>query len=224
MPIIGGAAAAAGVAFLLLAGSVAGAPPPPGRPSAHGSGLNVEPFVIEAAARFDLPRRWIEAVARQESGFRPFAVSPKGARGLMQIMPATWTGLRQDFGLGADPFDPRDNLLAGAGYLRRLRDQFGDPGFLAAYNAGSARYLDYLLNGRPLPAETRRYVAVVGAEISGSGTLAGPATPAPTPFAPIAGGRRSTRAAADPLQPTRLSDAGAAPANALFAGAWRTPR
>ena len=67
------------------------------------------------------------------------AISPKGAIGLMQIMPDTWTGLRRRYGLGIDPFDPHDNILAGAAYLRELHDRYGVPGFLAAYNAGPAR-------------------------------------------------------------------------------------
>jgi soluble lytic murein transglycosylase-like protein len=75
--------------------------------------------------------------------------------GLMQIMPETWATLRLRYGLGADPFDPHDNILAGAAYLRELHDRYGSPGFLAAYNAGPARYEDHLATGQPLPAETR---------------------------------------------------------------------
>ncbi len=83
------------------------------------------------------------------------AVSPKGAMGLMQIMPETWTRLRVRYGLGADPYEPHDNTLAGAAYLRELLDRYGSPGFLAAYNAGPARYEDHLATGRALPAETQ---------------------------------------------------------------------
>ena len=79
--------------------------------------------------------------------------------GLMQIMPQTWSGLRLRYGLGANPYDPHDNILAGAAYLRELHDRYGAPGFLAAYNAGPARYDDHLATGRPLPAETRAYVS-----------------------------------------------------------------
>ena len=71
-----------------------------------------------------------------------------------QVRPAT-------DGLGADPFDPHDNILAGAAYLRELHDRYGSPGFLAAYNAGPARYEDHLATGQPLPAETRAYVALL---------------------------------------------------------------
>ena len=52
--------------------------------------------------------------------------------GLMQIMPKTWTELRARYGLGADPYDPHDNILAGAAYIRELHDRYGSPGFLAA--------------------------------------------------------------------------------------------
>ena len=89
------------------------------------------------------------------------AVSPKGAMGLMQIMPATWAGLRDRYRLGADPCDLRDNIIAGAAYIRELYDRrYGSPGWIAAYNAGPGRYEDWL-KGRPLPAETRAYVATV---------------------------------------------------------------
>jgi hypothetical protein len=90
--------------------------------------------------------------------------------GLMQIMPETWTQLRLRYDLGADPYDPHDNILAGTAYLRELRDRYGSPGFLAAYNAGPARYEEHLA-GRPLPAETRAYleklVPVIGSDIAG---------------------------------------------------------
>ena len=79
------------------------------------------------------------------------ALSPKGAMGLMQIMPETWAILRARFGLGANPYDPHDNILAGAAYLRKLHDRYGAAGFLAAYDAGPARYEDRLATGRPLP-------------------------------------------------------------------------
>lgn len=124
-------------------------------------------YVAEASTRFSIPEAWIWAVMRAESGGDPRAISPAGAMGLMQIMPATWAGLSARYGLGADPFAPRMNILAGAAYLRLLYDRFGAPGFLAAYNAGPGRYAQWLATGRPLPAETRAYLAslapVVGA-------------------------------------------------------------
>ena len=71
-----------------------------------------------------------------ESGGNLRALSPKGAIGLMQIMPLTWEALRQRYRLGADPYDAHDNILAGTALLRELYDRFGAGGFLAAYNAG----------------------------------------------------------------------------------------
>ncbi|WP_313389053.1 lytic transglycosylase domain-containing protein [Rhodospirillum rubrum] len=88
--------------------------------------------ITEAARRFGLSADLIRAVLRLESGGDPQARSPKGALGLMQIMPETWTDLRRRHALGDDPFDPRDSILAGAAYLRELLDHYGSPGFLAA--------------------------------------------------------------------------------------------
>lgn len=119
-------------------------------------------YVAEATQRFGIPAHWILAVIRKESAGDVRAVSPeKGAMGLMQIMPRTWDELRARYGLGRDPFDPHDNILAGAAYLRELHDQFGSPGFLAAYNAGPTRYAEHVATGRPLPRETRDYVAAL---------------------------------------------------------------
>jgi Transglycosylase SLT domain len=81
--------------------------------------------------------------------------------GLMQIMPKTWADLRARHGLGADSYDPHDNILAGAAYIRELSDRYGAPGFLTAYNAGPGRYERHLATGRPLPAETQAYVATL---------------------------------------------------------------
>ena len=104
---------------------------------------------------------------RAESDGNVREVSPKGAMGLMQIMPETWTELRGRYGFGADPFDAHDNILAGAAYLRELHDRYGAAGFLAAYNAGPARYEDHVATGRPLPDETRAYMALLGPTIAG---------------------------------------------------------
>lgn len=118
-------------------------------------------FVHEAAHRFGVPVSWISAVMAMESGGEVLAFSPQGAMGLMQIMPDTWAGLRARHGLGANPYEPRDNILAGAAYLREMHDRYGSPGFLAAYNAGPARYDEYLSTGRELPTETRLYLAML---------------------------------------------------------------
>ena len=122
-------------------------------------------FVHEAAQRFGVPASWISAVLAVESGGDVRALSSQGAMGLMQIMPDTWADLRARHRLGADPYDPRDNILAGAAYLSEMHDRYGVPGFLAAYNAGPRRYDDYLAAGRELPAETLRYVAMLASLI-----------------------------------------------------------
>ncbi|ADH90167.1 Lytic transglycosylase catalytic [Ancylobacter novellus DSM 506] len=118
-------------------------------------------FIDEAAQRFQLPASWIRAVLQAESGGDPRAVSPAGAMGLMQITPATWDQLRAHHALGADPFDPRDSILAGAAHLRQLHDRYSSiHAVLAAYNAGPARY-EASLTGKPLPPETRTYIAAL---------------------------------------------------------------
>ncbi|MGA0603869.1 lytic transglycosylase domain-containing protein [Caulobacter sp. KR2-114] len=127
----------------------------------------IDAAIAEASRRFGVPPTWIRAVMRAESGFDPRAISRAGAMGLMQLMPPTWAEWRLRLGLGGDPFDIRDNILAGAGYLRALIDQFGVPGFIAAYNAGPGRYAEHLATGRPLPAETRTYLANVAPRLSG---------------------------------------------------------
>ena len=133
--------------------------------------VDIASHVAEAAQRFGLPEHWIYAVMRTESAGRIGAVSSAGAMGLMQLMPGTWARQRTRFGLGADPFDPRDNIMAGTSYLREMYDSYGAPGFLAAYNAGPGRYEDWRDKGRQLPAETRAYVAKI-APILQAGSVA----------------------------------------------------
>jgi len=125
--------------------------------------------IDEASLRFGVPATWIEAVIAVESGGERNAVSIKGTMGLMQLMPATWRQLRADLGLGVDPFDRRDNVLAGAAYLRELYDRFGRQGFLAAYNAGPTRYQAYLAGAKRLPPETVAYVARIEARFAHQG-------------------------------------------------------
>jgi soluble lytic murein transglycosylase-like protein len=138
--------------------------------------------VAEAAGRFGIPASWIWAVMRVESGGDATAVSPRGALGLMQIMPATWADLRARYGLGADPFDAHDNIVAGAAFLREMYDRFGAPGFLGAYNAGPARFQDHLATGRSLPAETQHYVTILAPKIGETLPVRGVFT-APDPLA-----------------------------------------
>jgi len=110
-------------------------------------------LVDQTARQQGLPPELLREVVRVESNFRPCAVSPKGALGLMQLMPATV----ERFGVH-DPFDPKENLESGAGFLRQLLVRYGgDLGLaLAAYNAGPAR----VDQTRTIPAlpETLQYV------------------------------------------------------------------
>jgi soluble lytic murein transglycosylase-like protein len=118
----------------------------------------IDDAVHEASLRFGVPEIWIKAVINAESAGNRAAVSPKGAKGLMQLMPDTWHELREKHGLGEDVFNTRDNILAGTAYLRFLFDRFGMEGFVAAYNAGPKRYEDHLQKGKTLPVETQIYV------------------------------------------------------------------
>jgi soluble lytic murein transglycosylase-like protein len=174
-------------------------------------------MVREAAQRFEIPERWITSVMRVESAFDARATSPVGAMGLMQVMPQTYAGLRRRYGLGADPYHPHDNILAGAAYLREMYDRYGAGGFLAAYNAGPGRYEAHLVAGRPLPLETRAYVAKIAprlgddvAEVAAARSLA---PPQPTLFIPV-GVRSADLSAGAAAPPTPRGTAAASP---LFA-------
>jgi Transglycosylase SLT domain len=151
------------LASLLLSGLLTATPLPGGGFAEELPPMNTDPMrsyaahITEASRRFRIPAPWIAAVLRAESAGDSRAVSAKGAMGLMQIMPDTWEELRARYALGSDAYDPRDNILAGAAYLKELHNRFGSSGFLAAYNAGPGRYQDSL-SGRPLPSETRAYV------------------------------------------------------------------
>lgn len=169
-------------------------------------------FVAEASRRFSIPPSWIRAVMRVESHGDPRALSPKGAMGLMQIMPDTWSELRSRYGLGADPYDAHDNIMAGAAYLREMHDRYGERGFLAAYNAGPSRYEEHLATGRPLPSETLLYMAavasLVGARVDegggGDAVLAASWTAAPLFVTRLAAGSLQLRPTSSAQMPKGL--------------------
>lgn len=201
------------LAVALLVATPAAADPPKTDPVSRW-----RPEIAEASTRFGVPVAWIERVMRAESGGqtmlggRPIT-SHAGAMGLMQLMPATWTAMRAAHGLGRNPHDPRDNILAGTAYLRAMYDRFGYPGLFAAYNAGPGRYAAHLASGRALPAETRAYLAQV------SGTPSGPSQslsqqPPPALFVVL-----RTRNASVTPSPSRAPDE---PSDRLFA--VRVPR
>jgi len=199
-------------AILLLSGTLLGAPLTATANAQHAPAARTaltHPFAVyiaEAAQRFGIPAAWIRAVMRAESAGDVRAISSAGAMGLMQIMPDTWAELRVRHRLGRDPYDPRDNILAGAAYLREMYDRYGSPGFLAAYNAGPGRYEEYLA-GRPLPAETRAYVAAWvpsfgGGELPGAITVAA-ADPRAWTRAPLFIRRADSIGGVVPAQPER---------------------
>ena len=112
-------------------------------------------IIHKAATTYHLPESLIAAVIRTESSFQAHAVSPKGARGAMQIMPET----QKELGL-EDPYDAEANVMAGSSYLRRQLDRFGTLELaLAAYNAGPANVEKY--GGVPPFPETREYLRLV---------------------------------------------------------------
>jgi len=177
-----GSAVALGV-VLLSRGAVPVSATAQDLPAARSAAHPYAGHVADAARRFGIPEAWIWAVVRVESGGNSRAVSRAGAMGLMQVMPATWADLRARHGLGADPFDVRDNIMAGAAYLRQMHDRYGNASaMLAAYNAGPGRYDAYLSRGRPLPPETVGYLARLSAVAgtTGAAEVAVSATPDPS--------------------------------------------
>ncbi|PIB92728.1 lytic transglycosylase domain-containing protein [Caulobacter sp. FWC2] len=168
------------------------------------------PWILEASRRFDVPQAWIEAVIAAESGGRTHLhgrpiTSRAGAMGLMQLMPETYLDLARTHGLGLDPYEPRDNILAGTAYLSAMRARFGYPGLFGAYNAGPARFEAHLRTGAPLPAETQAYFAAL-ARTPGSTNL---------PPAVLSGTLLFFRL--NPTEAEGVPSAAAAPPGGLFA-------
>ena len=156
----------------LLVGATGGAPAQTvgSASDAPFSGISaVDAAIAEASLRFGVPEPWIRAVIRVESAGRLRVISSAGAIGLMQVMLATYAVLRRRYGFGPDPFDVRDNILAGTAYLRDMHDRYGRTGMLAAYNAGPGRWEEHLYRGRPLPLETIAYVARLAPMIGAHG-------------------------------------------------------
>jgi len=161
-------------------------------------------IIGEAAGRFGIPDAWIRGVMQAESGGRARLngrpiTSPKGAMGLMQVMPNTYRNLRVQYGLGSNAYDPHDNIFAGAAYLRQMYDRYGYPSLFAAYNAGPKRFEDFLFGGRALPRETLDYVGgiVPGASIAFSPTADLP--PGAVPGTPAVDGLRPAKPHPDGL-------------------------
>jgi hypothetical protein len=109
---------------------------------------------------------------RVESGGHEYigghlTVSAAGAMGLMQLEPETYDEMAARYGLGSDPFNPYDNIMAGTAYIHEMYAVYGSPGFLAAYDAGPGRLNSFMNKRKPLPNETINYVAMIAPNIQG---------------------------------------------------------
>jgi soluble lytic murein transglycosylase-like protein len=141
--------------------------------SGAAAGLPVAALVEESAQRHQVDPLLVHSMIRAESNYNPFAVSPKGAEGLMQLMPAT----ARRWGVN-NSFDPAENLEGGVRYLRYLLDLFGEEKLaVAAYNAGEQAVIRY--GGVPPYPETLSYVRQVGNSYAGAKQSAPPAAAAP---------------------------------------------
>lgn len=130
------------------------------------------PYINIAAQHFDVPAQWIRSVMQVESGGQEYqngalTVSAAGAMGLMQLEPGTYQEMAARYQLGADPFNPYNNIMAGTAYIHEMYEVYGSPGFLAAYNAGPGRLDSYMNYHTPLPYETKNYVAMIAPNIQG---------------------------------------------------------
>jgi len=129
--------------------------------------------IAAAARRFIIPEVWIRAVMQVESGGRTMLgentpiKSPAGAMGLMQLMPETYADMRAEYRLGPDAYNPHDNIVAGAAYLKWLRGKYGYPEMFAAYNDGPGHLDQRLKTAGLLPPETRNYLVRVTGMVSG---------------------------------------------------------
>lgn len=160
------------------------------------------PLIDEASKRFKISAAWIKAVMRMESGGRTLLgelqpmTSSAGAMGIMQVMPATYADMREQHGLGADPHDPRDNVLAGTAYLRWLYEKYGYPKMFAAYNAGPKTVEAQMAGTKRLPTETRAYVKGIAKQL---GITLPPDEPAAKPEQPAKVVAALTRADGSPI-------------------------
>jgi soluble lytic murein transglycosylase-like protein len=146
----------------------------PQQPAAAG----IDAAVEQVAARHALPPELLHSVIKVESNYNPYAVSPKGAQGLMQLIPDT----ARRFGV-SNAFNPLENIEGGARYLRYLLNLYGEtnwPLVLAAYNAGEAAVAKY--GGVPPYPETRNYLILVKRQLEkamGARQAAPPPPPQP---------------------------------------------
>lgn len=146
----------------------------PAAPVAGGHNLidRWEPYIKEAAIRYAIPETWIRTIIHIESGGRTTVAgrpitSGAGAMGVMQLMRGTYHELSVHNGLGSDPYNVHDNILAGSAYLRELYNRYGYPRMFAAYNAGPAKFEKAMAHHTALPLETQNYVRMAVAGTSG---------------------------------------------------------
>jgi soluble lytic murein transglycosylase-like protein len=157
---------------------------PARRDSAHQTAKQVQILADNAAAAYRVDPALVRSVIDTESANNPDAISPKGAEGLMQLMPET----ARRFGV-ANPFDPRENILGGVRYLKYLQGLFQDDTLaIAAYNAGEGAVAKY--RGVPPYQETRTYVERVSskmrrAKAAGQKQPPAGATHEAAPYAPV---------------------------------------
>ena len=145
--------------FAESGGKVVASAPPPDCPPI--SAAEVKPIIDREATRQKMDARLVQAVVEAESAYSPCAVSPVGAMGLMQLMPATAESLQV-----SDPYDPSQNITAGTQYLKQMLERYGGDiaKALAAYNAGPAR-VD-AAGGVPSIPETQEYVRKIMGKIT----------------------------------------------------------
>ena len=137
------------------------------------------PLIESASKRFGVPQAWVRTVMRLESGGRTMSsatmpiTSRAGAMGLMQVMPGTYQEMRAQYRLGANAYDPHDNVFAGVAYLRWLNARYGFPAMFAVYNDGPGHFEDRIAHGESLPAETQTYVSRIASTLGVTAGYAG---------------------------------------------------
>ncbi len=182
------------------------------------------PIIKEASQRFSIPEKWIRTIISIESGGRTMLfgrpiTSGAGAMGVMQLMHDTYNDMSARNGLGNDPYNVHDNILAGTAYLRELYNRYGYPRLFEAYNAGPGVLEAHMQHRIRLPEETVNYVrmavmstaSLAAAERAVAEAISQPARPKPkvlaTKSAPKPAVRMAQKAAPSAKQPVRYAAA-----------------